>query len=128
MKIITKKNIFVSINVFLLLPIMWSLMIFTSLMFDKLPWHEPCGMQFLTILFFSVPLFFVIGGFEVAIGEFIPISKTIKLLPFITGVSMALLVMIGGSLKFWMQVSGILVGLSALIVSIVYTVKDLKKI
>ncbi len=85
-------------------------------------------MQFLTILFFSVPLFFVIGGFEVAIGEFLPISKTIKLLPFITGVSMALLVMIGGSLKCWMQISGVLIGISSLLVAIVYTVKDLIKI
>ena len=102
-------------------------MIFTSLMSEKLPWYEPCGMQFLIIYFF-VLLFFVIGGFEVAIGEFIPISKTIKLLPFITGIIMAIIITTGDSLKLWMQISGTSIGLLSAIVAIVFTVKDLIKI
>ncbi|MCP4267929.1 MAG: hypothetical protein GY777_20560 [Candidatus Brocadiaceae bacterium] len=127
MKAITKQILFVSINVLLLLLIAKSLMIFTSLMSEKLPWYEPCGMQFIIIYFF-VLLFFVIGGFEVAIGEFIPISKTIKLLPFITGIIMALIITIGDSLKLWMQISGTSIGLLSAIVAIVFTVKDLIKI
>ena len=96
-------------------------------MSEKLLWYEPSGMQFLIIYFF-VLLFFVIGEFDVAIGEFIPISKTIKLLPFITGIIMAIIVTIGGSLKLWMQISGTSIGLLSAIVAIVFTVKDLIKI
>ncbi len=127
MKAITKQILFVIINILLLLLISKSLMIFTSLMSEKLPWYEPCGMQFLIIYFF-VLLFFVIGGFEVAIGGFIPISKTIKLLPFVTGIIMALIVTIGGPLKLWMQILGTSIGLLSAIVAIVFTVKDLIKI
>ncbi len=128
MKTIAKIILYITLNISLILVILWSLMIYTSLMSEKLPWYEPCGMQFLVILIISLPLFITIGVLEILLGKFMPISKTMKLLPFITGVGMALLVLVCGSLRFWMQITGTLIGLVSILVTIIYTIKDLTKI
>lgn len=77
-----KTVIYCSLNLLLLLALLWSLRLYTS-SFEKLPWYEPCGMQFLLIFLLSDPVFLAIGIALLILSRYYHISKLNKWLPFI---------------------------------------------
>lgn len=118
---------YVLINLLFVLTTLWSLMIYTSLMSEKLPWYEPCGMQFLAILIFSCPIFLIIGIIQLIFGKFIAISKWVKLSPFIGCAGMGLPIFIDDGLGIIMQIFGTLIGIVTISITITFVVFDLLK-
>ena len=116
------------LNVFLVVVILWSVMIYTSLMSKRLPWYEPCGMQFLAILVLSCPALIGIGIGELILGKFISISKRLRFLPFLCCLGMGLPILVDGGLGIIMQMFGTTVGLTTAILVILFTVIDTKRI
>ncbi len=55
-----KPILFTILNLLFIYIILTSLMIYTSL-WKKMPWFEPCGMQFLHIIIFDAPVLLIIG-------------------------------------------------------------------
>jgi hypothetical protein len=103
MKDLIKLTLLISLNIIFTIVVLWSTMIYTSMMSDKLPWYESCGMQFLAILIISCPALIIIGFFELLLSRFMPISQKLKLLPFACSLGMGLLIFIDQSLGFIMQ-------------------------
>jgi len=91
----------------------------------KLPWYEPCGMQFLVILVFSCPVYILIGIMLRILGKFITISKRVKMLPFLCCLGLGLPILIDGGLGLGMQIAGTLIGLLTIFVTIPFVILDL---
>ena len=121
----SKIVIFIILNVLFILVTIWSVMIYTSLMSEKLPWYEPCGMQFLVILVFSCPVYILIGIMLRILGKFITISKRVKMLPFLCCLGLGLPILIDGGLGLGMQITGTLIGLLTIFVTISFVILDL---
>jgi hypothetical protein len=116
-----KIYLLIILNAFFVVVVLWSMMIYTSLMSDKLPWYEPCGEQFLAILILSCPIFIIFGIIELLLGRFINIYKRLKYLPFICCFGMGLPILIDGSLWLGVQIVGTIFGLITVIAAIYLT-------
>jgi hypothetical protein len=117
--------------VLLTLAFLWicwvSFAVYTSLMSQRLPWYEPCGMQFLVILVFSCPVMFGLGIAYLVLARFIPVGRSTKILPFATGVAIGALVLIDGSLGRGMQFVGAACCVLAALLAVGFAIQDLKK-
>ena len=120
-----KVILYVLINLFFILSVFLSLTIYTSLMSEKLSWYEPCGMQFLAVVFILCPTFLIIGILQLILGRFMAISKWSKLSPFICLGGMGLPIFLDGSLGLAMQITGILAGIVAITMTIIFVTIDL---
>ena len=100
----------------------FSFTIYTSLMSPRLPWYEPCGMQFLAILVLSCPAMIGLGIGYFILARFMPMGRSIRILPFATSAALGALVFIDDSLGLGMQVAGtaccVLAALAAIDISI----------
>jgi hypothetical protein len=105
----------------------FSFMIYTSLMDDRLPWHEPCGMQFVLVLFVSCPAMFAIGAAYWAMGRHMQILKATVILPFATSGALGLLLFIDESLGTGMQIAGTIFCILAAVASVGLAIVDLFK-
>jgi|WetSurMetagenome_2_1015567.scaffolds.fasta_scaffold1629662_1 hypothetical protein len=126
MKDLIKFTLLVSLNIIFAIVVLWSTMIYTSMMSDKLPWYESCGMQFLAILIISCPALIIIGLFEMLLSRFMLISQKLKLLPFACSLGMGLLIFIDQSLGFIMQILGTILGIVTVMATAYFTIKDAK--
>jgi hypothetical protein len=123
-----KIYILIFLNAIFLLTILWSIMIYTSLLSEKLPWYEPCGMQFFAILILCCPTFIVIGIIEILFDKFLVTSKPLKFLPFICSLGMGLPILIDGTLGIEMQIIGASIGLFSVVSTIYFTIQNVKLI
>jgi hypothetical protein len=96
-------------------------------MSKKLPWYEPCGMQFLAILVISCPAMVMTGISYIVLGRFMRVGKPTKILPFATAVAIASLIFIDGSLGSGMQITGTAFCVMAAISSMIFGINDLIK-
>jgi hypothetical protein len=94
-------------------------------MSKKLPWYEPCGMQFLAILVISCPAMMMTGISYIVLGRFMRVGKQTKILPFATAVAIASLIFIDGSLGSGMQITGTAFCVIAAFSSIIFGINDL---
>lgn len=119
----------ITINVIFIFFILYSILIYTSLMSDKLPWYEPCGEQFLVILYICCPIFLILGVIQLIMikGKSMNISNTLKCLPFLACIYMALPVLLDLRLG-QMEILGTGVSIVILIFTILFTAIDVKKI
>jgi hypothetical protein len=126
-----KKNIkvvaFVVINLLYVGVLLWSLMVYTSL-FKGVPWYEPCGTQFLGILFLSAPAFLILGISLFVLGKFIHIPFISKCLPLIAMAGLSLPITIDGSLSRITLLIGTVIGMAILMLTIVSIGKNLRKL
>jgi len=118
-----KQGLFILLNLSNLLVIGWSLMIYSSL-YEWVPWHEGCGMQFIAIFIVSIPAFFVLGIALLILGRFIKISLLNRLLPFIALATFVLPIADGG-LRGWCIGTGNILGASLVPVLVVSTVANI---
>ncbi len=114
------------IYILLTLAFLWScwfsFTIYTSLLSKRLPWYEPCGLQFLAILTVSCPVMYGIGMAYLVLGRFVPINRATKILPFATATVIGLLAF--GPLSFAMQIAGATCCALAAVVAIICAVTD----
>ena len=96
-------------------------------MSKKLPWYEPCGMQFLAILVVSCPAMVMTGISFVVLGRFMKIGNPTKILPFATAVAIASLIFIDGSLGSGMQITGTAFCVIAAFAAMIFGITDLIK-
>lgn len=122
----TKKIIYLIVTLAFLLVCCFSFTIYTSLMSERLPWYDPCGMQFLVILVLSWPAMFGVGIAYLVLARFMFIGKSTKILPFATGSAIGVLVLIDGSLGSGMQWAGALCCVLAAWLTIRFAIWDLK--
>ena len=102
----------------------FSFIIYTSLLSEYIPWHDPCGMQFLAIVIISCPAMFITGIIYLVLSRYMQIRKTTILLPFITAAIIGSLLFIDGSLGLIMQLVGATTCVAALAISIFFSRKD----
>ncbi|MGB2929476.1 MAG: hypothetical protein WBB70_11230 [Desulfobacterales bacterium] len=124
---IKTKIIYLVPCIFFILACFFSVTIYTSLMSKKLPWYEPCGMQFLAILVISCPAMVMTGISYIVLGRFMRVGKPTKILPFATAVAIASLIFIDGSLGSGMQITGTAFCVMAAISSMIFGINDLIK-
>jgi len=103
-----------------------SFTIYTSLMTERLPWYDSCGMQFLVILVLSCPVMVGIGVGYIVLGRFMPIGRPIKILPFAAAGSIGALIFINGSLGLGMQITGTAFCVLAAVGAIALAIRDLR--
>jgi len=123
MKNIIKQPFFVLLNLLNLLTIIFSLMIYSSL-YNWVPWHESCGMQFMAIFVISIPAFIIIGIAIIVLGFFLKISLFNKLLPFIA-LAVFVLPTVDGGLRGLNIMVGNILGLILLILTIISATRNL---
>jgi L-cysteine desulfidase len=118
-----------SIYILLTLAFLWScwfsFTIYTSLLSERLPWYEPCGLQFLAILTVSCPVMYGVGMAYLVLGRFMPINSATKILPFATATVIGLLAF--GPLSFAMQIAGTICSALAAVLVVVCAVTDLAR-
>ena len=114
------------LNIIFILITLSSVMIYSSL-FERLPWFDPDGMQFLFIPVISFPSLFVIFCFKYLLCSYIGISKKLKFLPIISSFGFLLPVLIDDELGIIMQVTGVLIGILTLLVTFRFAIDEIKE-
>lgn len=120
-----KIYLFIILNSFFVVVVLWSLMIYTSQMSNKLPWYEPDGIIFMAIPLLSCPVFIVLGIIEFILSEFININKILKFLPFMCSLGMGLPVLIERDSLIGI---GTITGLITVISTIFFTTINVKEL
>ena len=83
-------------------------------------------MQFYALLFMGFPFFVVIGGVQLVLGRFLPISLAIRILPFAAAVVLQIPAIIDTSLKnSGLQITGAILSAVTAILIVVLVVRDL---
>jgi len=125
---VLRYSLYLSLSLIFIGACVFALMIYTSLMDSRLPWYEPCGMQFLAILVMSAPLMCGISLGFCLLGRFMPVSLPACALPFATAILTASLPLIDGSLSLWMQLSGTLILVIAIVLCLRLAYRDFREI
>ena len=123
------KILYVILSVLFMISCYLWLTIFTSLMPINLPFlsiNESSWMQFIGILFIAWAML-VISLLYFILWKYIEISQSTKLLPIITAVILSIDLFIGGGLGKEMQYIWAIISFIAIILSIIFTTKDLVK-
>lgn len=95
---IIKSTIYSVLSIAQFLVLGFSLIIYTSLN-KNLPWHESCGMQFITIFIISVPVLIIIGLGLLTLNKSYPVKRINIMLPFYAALGLGLPILIDGSLS-----------------------------
>ncbi|MCD3350763.1 hypothetical protein G8V03_07430 [Clostridium botulinum D/C] len=121
-----KKISYVILNIFMLLAVIFSVMIYTSLN-PNLPWYESCGTQFLAIFLISDPMLGVIySGFIILKVMGYKFTKINFRLPIYILLGLSLPLIIDGRLGIVAICSGIVVCIISIIKIIVDIVTNFK--
>lgn len=102
-----------------------SFKIFTSLLSPDLPWYEPDGMQFMIVLLIILPLMIGAGFLLRVVGESIPINRRMKKIPFVVSIGLFALIIFDGSLSLFMQITGAIICIFAVIATVAFFVIDI---
>jgi hypothetical protein len=123
-----KQILFVVFNLINLLAIIFSLWLYSSLIW-WIPWYEPCGLQLLGILKFSLPTFLIVGISMFVLGFFLKMSLFNRFLPFISGTILGLpfILRLDYFFQIWIWCANIL-GAVLFALAIVTTVGDLTRL
>jgi hypothetical protein len=123
-----KITLFIFFNALFIADILWAAIIYTSLMSDKLPWYDPCGMQFIIILALVCPVLIFVGVFQLLFGKILKTSLVTRILPFVSCLALAIPIFADGGLGYLMQVTGVLITIITIVVIGYFSIPDLKRI
>ncbi len=121
------KLIFLLIaNLLSVLTLVHSLLIYTSLI-PFLPWHDPCGMQFIILWFLDFKVLMAITILSVFLGKYFGASFLARYLPILAGFGI-LIIFADQTLPFYLLTIGSLICIGFIILIIYFGAKDIKNI
>ncbi|MFC1483150.1 hypothetical protein ACFL56_02705 [Candidatus Margulisiibacteriota bacterium] len=118
---------FIIINILFIFTLLISIQIYTSQLSNKLPWYEPCGMQFALIIVFMLPMFILIGIGQFITSKFIPILNIHTYLPFFSGLIFTIPTLIS-AFGYIECIIVSIIGFIVMILTIVFSVLDIIKL
>ena len=100
-----------------------SFFIFTSLI-REVPWYEPCGMQFLGVIFVACPGMIMVGVGYLILAKFADIGKYTMIMPFLTMLILGVTANGSGRFDAWLNTLGAATCLAAIIISVILGSRD----